>query len=140
MLLVTPVTAVLAVLLLGVNVSLAASIAPSPLHPRSTSPTTSMTALVSDLLAVLTSANTNSTANLTRTTTSTSSTDTSSTDTYQQAIETNINALNSYGQKASKASAAARAALVCQASELLFGTGVVTPQGSTYTSEEQENW
>lgn len=94
-----------------------------------------MTALVSDLLAVLISAGTNSTATLSQIINSTSSTDT-----YQQAIETNTDALNSYCQQASAASAAARAALVCQASQLLFGTDAVTPQDSTYTSEEQENW
>jgi hypothetical protein len=119
MLLMTPISTILAVLLLGVNVSPAASRTPTP---RQVSPAINTSTLVSDLLAVVSGAGTNST------------------DTYLTAIGTNTDVLTSYSLQASGASQAARAALVCEASELLFGTSVITPNDPTYTSEEQEYW
>jgi hypothetical protein len=126
MLLLTRFSAVLAVLLLGVSVSSAASKIPTLLPPRQASTAISMATIVSDLQAVVT-ANTNTT-------------NTAIASTYLAAIETHATTLTSSSLVASTASQASSAGLVCKLSQLLFGADVVTPNESTYTSKEQENW
>jgi hypothetical protein len=127
MLLVTPVRAVLAVLLLGVNMSSAISINPTLLHQRQESAALSMVSLLSTLQTVVNNASANSTG-------------TALTNTYLTAIKTNAQALSSFSLLASAASQTSRAAIVCEISLLLFGANVVMPNNSTYTSSEQENW
>lgn len=62
--------------------------------------------------------------------------------TYKNAILANAAALDDfYGQStADGISALARTSLACKAALLIFGSKAITPQSSSYTAEEQENW
>ena len=59
---------------------------------------------------------------------------------YRQAILNNADALDAVEQCTASAPPTDRAAMACKARGILFGDRTVTPQGSLYKEEQQENW